>query len=71
VSRRRLPSAPPVTTEKEISMNGGIFGSIERWFKQPLKTDGSVLNWILFVGVLIIAAFLWNLVLFQILKQSE
>ena len=40
--------------------------SVLTWFKQPLVAGGSPLNWILLVGVLIVAAGLWNMVLLTI-----
>lgn len=46
--------------------HSGLVGAITDWFKQPFNSQGSAFNWILFVGLLIIAAFLWNSVLVTI-----
>lgn len=47
-------------------MNQGILTGILAWLKHPFNSQGSALNWILFVGLLIIAAFMWNTVLLSI-----
>ena len=36
------------------------------WFAKPFQSNGSALNWILFVGLLVIAAWMWNHVLMSI-----
>lgn len=36
------------------------------WASHPFKSEGSALNWILFVGLLVIAAWMWNHVLMSI-----
>lgn len=43
--------------------NKSLLGSFESWWKQPFNSSGSAMTWILFVGLLIIAAFLWQTVL--------
>lgn len=48
------------------SQNVGVVGAVTGWFAHPFSTNGSALNWILFVGLLICAAGLWSLVLQQI-----
>lgn len=47
----------------------GIVGNITDWFSHPFNTGGSAINWVLFVGLLIIAAFLWQLVLLEIFRD--
>lgn len=44
----------------------GLVTNVFSWIQQPFKTSGSALNWILFVGLLIIAAWFWNHVLLKI-----
>jgi hypothetical protein len=44
----------------------GLLGSVVNWFAHPFQTSGSALNWVLFVGLLIIAVWFWNHVLLQI-----
>ncbi|HYM36248.1 MAG TPA: hypothetical protein VET48_12670 [Steroidobacteraceae bacterium] len=36
------------------------------WFAHPFKSQGSAFNWILFVGLLVIAAWMWNHILMSI-----
>jgi hypothetical protein len=44
----------------------GFLGSVLTWAKAPFSTSGSALNWVLFVGLLVIAAWFWHVVLLQI-----
>jgi hypothetical protein len=44
----------------------GLIGSVVNWFAHPFNSSGSALTWILFVGLLIVAAWMWNHVLLQI-----
>lgn len=44
----------------------GLLGSIMNWTAHPFNSEGSAFNWVLFVGLLIIAAWMWNHVLLQI-----
>jgi len=47
----------------------GLFGSVVSWFAHPFTSQGSALNWVLFVGLLVIAAWFWNHVLLQINQE--
>jgi hypothetical protein len=44
----------------------GIVGAVVNWMTHPFNSNGSALNWILFVGLLIVAAGLWNTILLSI-----
>lgn len=46
--------------------NGGLSTQIVNWLQHPFNTQGSAFNWVLFVGLLICAAFLWQTVLIKI-----
>lgn len=46
--------------------SGGLVTGILGWVKQPFSSQGSALNWVLFVGLLIIAAWMWNHILLTI-----
>jgi hypothetical protein len=48
------------------AQQGGIVGSVINWFQHPFQSGGSAFNWVLFVGLLIIAAWMWNHVLLHI-----
>jgi hypothetical protein len=48
----------------------GIIGSITEWWAHPFNTQGSAMNWVLFVGLLIVAAFLWQTVLLLLAKEA-
>lgn len=44
----------------------GFITQIINWFAHPFATEGSALNWVLFVGLLVIAAWFWHIVLLSI-----
>lgn len=46
--------------------NNGLIHNVLAWFVHPFQTGGSALNWILFVGLLVIAVYFWNTVLIAI-----
>lgn len=48
---------------------GGLVTGILGWVQQPFTSQGSALNWILFVGLLVIAAWFWHVVLLQITDE--
>lgn len=47
----------------------GFLGNVVSWFQHPFQPGGSAFNWVLFVGLLIIAAFMWNLILIDIIER--
>lgn len=44
---------------------------IHDFLAQPFNSQGSALNWIAFVGLIVIGAFLWNMVLLAIFTKTE
>lgn len=52
-----------------MNTNTGFIAEIFGWAKQPFNSNGSAFNWVLFVGLLIIAAWMWNIVLLQIKNE--
>jgi hypothetical protein len=44
----------------------GLFSDVINWFAHPFQAQGSALNWILFVGLLVLAAWWWNHILMSI-----
>lgn len=50
----------------EQTQEDGLMGSVHGWFLHPFRSDGSAINWLLFIGLLIVAAWFWNHVLLQI-----
>lgn len=46
--------------------NNGLIHNVLAWFSHPFATQGSALNWTLFVGLLIVAAWFWNRVLISL-----
>jgi len=47
-------------------MNCNICGEINRWLKQPFKPEGSIVDWFLFAGLIIVIIFLWQRILVRI-----
>ncbi len=47
----------------------GILGVVFKWLAHPFQTDGSALNWVLFLGLLVVAAWFWNHILFSIVED--
>lgn len=47
----------------------GFLGNLVAWFQHPFNSTGSAFNWVLFVGLLVIAAFFWNLILIDIIER--
>ena len=49
--------------------NDGLLGRINGWWMHPFDSQGSAMNWVLFVGLVVIAAFLWQTVLLLLAKE--
>jgi hypothetical protein len=47
----------------------GLVQSVVDWMTHPFQSQGSALNWVLFVGLLVIAAWFWNHVLLKIQQE--
>lgn len=48
------------------NQSDGLIGGVISWFGHPFNSGGNALTWVLFVGLLIIAAWFWNHVLLTI-----
>jgi len=51
------------------TQNKGLVSTINGWWKHPFNSGGSAFNWVLFVGLIILAAFLWQLVLIDLTRE--
>lgn len=47
----------------------GILGVVFKWLAHPFDTQGSALNWVLFLGLLIVAAWFWQHTLLAIIDE--
>lgn len=56
----------PIYFEENMGTQTGFISEIIGWAKKPFNSQGSILNWVLFVGLLLIAAWMWNVVLMKI-----
>lgn len=48
------------------TQNDGLIPSVINWFAHPFNSQGDAVTWVLFVGLLVIAAWFWNHVLLMI-----
>ncbi len=44
----------------------GVVGSVTKWLAHPFSTEGSALNWVLWLGLVLCAVFFWSRVLAHI-----
>lgn len=51
------------------TQDNGLIGSVVNWFAHPFNSSGSAVNWVLFVGLLILAAWWWNHILLTINQE--
>jgi len=47
-----------------------FFDDIIGWMKRPFDAQGSAVRWILFVGLLIIAAWFWHVILMDVVREG-
>ncbi len=53
----------------ETKQDTTLLGRFSSWWAHPFQSGGSAFNWVLFVGLIIIATFLWQLVLLELTKE--
>lgn len=53
----------------EDTNQGGLFGAVETWAKIPFNTKGSAINWILWVGLIIVAVWFWQVILLELTRE--
>lgn len=51
------------------TQNRGLMGALMDWYAHPFNSQGSALNWVLFVGLLLVIVLFWQLVLLEITKE--
>jgi ABC-type multidrug transport system permease subunit len=49
----------------------GIIEIFNQWWKKPFDPNGDAVNWILFLGFVLVVAFLWTRILKKIPELSE
>jgi len=59
----------PVVNDPTDDQQNGVLGAVFGWLAHPFSTSGSALNWVLFLGLLVVAAWFWNHVLMSILDE--
>lgn len=53
----------------ETKQNPTLIGQFNSWWSHPFSSNGTALTWVLFVGLIIIAAFLWQMILIELVKE--
>lgn len=61
---------PILGTSTPDEQESGILGAVGGWLAHPLNTQGSALNWVLFLGLLIVAVWFWQHTLLAILDEA-
>ena len=51
-------------------MEDGFVSRVKGWIAHPFTSDMSILNWALFVGLVLIAAFFWTRVMSHIVEGA-
>lgn len=46
-----------------------IINDVVAWFQKPFNSGGNAVEWILFVGLLIIAAWMWSVILRDVVER--
>lgn len=59
-------SPSPTGTPYNSNPQSGLVAGVLNWFAHPFQTQGSALNWVLWVGLLIVAVWFWNHILMSI-----
>lgn len=52
-----------------MKTNSDFFDDVLAWWKQPFQTSGSVFNWALFIGLVIVLAWGWWTVLRHVTNE--
>lgn len=52
------------------TQNTTLLGRFGAWWSHPFNSQGSAFSWTLFVGLIIIVTFLWQLILIELLKEA-
>lgn len=63
------PSNSTLVTGVSKMPETGLVNSIIGWYAKPFNSQGSALTWVLWVGLLIVAIGLWNIILIDLGKE--
>lgn len=47
-------------------MDCKLCSAINRWMKQPFNAEGSVINWVLFLGLVMMVIWFWSRIIVRI-----
>jgi hypothetical protein len=51
--------------------SGGLATRFTAWVKKPFSGDMDALHWFLFLGLVLVAVFLWSRIMFYVKKGVE
>ncbi len=51
--------------------SGGLMTRFTAWVKKPFSGDMDALHWFLFLGLVLVAVFLWSRIMFYVKKGVE
>lgn len=54
-----------------MNENKGLLGSVMDWFAHPFQSNGSALDWVLFLGLLVAAFWFWQVILLDVTGKLE
>lgn len=53
------------------TQNGGVISRFSAWLRRPFSGDMDAVHWFLFLGLILIAVFLWSRIMHYINKGIE
>lgn len=53
----------------EVAAKPTLLERFNSWWAAPFQSGGSAFSWVLFVGLIIIAVFLWQLILIELTRE--
>ena len=52
-----------------MNSNGGLISNVNAWLAKPFNSQGSAMNWFLFVGFFMCVSLLWTRILADLQRK--